>query len=327
MRWRPPRRRAPSASSRWAGGRPCAWPTTCHTRVLEMTVHGLDLADALGVPPWTTPGAAEVTRDLLVGTARRDPPRGVGRPDVLRQGDGPGAAVGRGPRGVGHARPTGSRSSHDGGAARALRREVDGLPRVPPAGGVARAGGARAACARFADQDVLGPAGAGLRRPGRARPDPGLAPAAHGGNRTGRIFTGDRSGDFLFASLHPHRLREPGDQSVARDDGLRLADAYVTAVNRCAPPANKPTPEERDRCLPFLAREIAAARRACASSWRSARSRWDGALRALGAARPSRRGPSRVRPCAPRPRSAPFALLGCFHPSQQNTFTGKLTRR
>jgi uracil-DNA glycosylase family 4 len=155
----------------------------------------------------------------------------------------------------------------------------------------------------------------------------GLAPAAHGGNRTGRIFTGDRSGDWLFAALHRAGLANQ-PISVSADDGLRLRDAYVTAVNRCPPPQNRPTTEERDNCLPYLVRELRLLRsgRVIVSLGAFA---WAGsllALAALGAALPR-----------PRPRfghgaeaiiespSGEWALLGCFHPSQQNTFTGKLT--
>jgi uracil-DNA glycosylase family 4 len=108
----------------------------------------------------------------------------------------------------------------------------------------------------------------------------GLAPAAHGGNRTGRIFTGDRSGDWLFAALHrTGYANQP--HSVRRGDGLRLTDAYIAAVNRCAPPANRPTPEERDNCLPYLAREIALLTevRVVVALGSFA---WDGLLRALG---------------------------------------------
>jgi len=150
----------------------------------------------------------------------------------------------------------------------------------------------------------------------------GLAPAAHGGNRTGRIFTGDRSGDFLFASLHRTGFANQ-PTSVSRDDGLRLHGVSITAVNRCAPPANKPTPEERDRCLPYLEREIAVlpTLRVIVALGAFA---WDGALRALAALGHA----VKPRPRFGHLREAPvgsFVLLGCFHPSQQNTFTGKLT--
>ena len=150
----------------------------------------------------------------------------------------------------------------------------------------------------------------------------GLAPAAHGGNRTGRVFTGDRSGDFLFAALHRTGYANQAT-STAIDDGLRLFGAYVAAVNRCAPPTNRPTPDERDECLPYLAAEIAALARLRALVCLGAYA-WDGALRALAQ-------------CGhwveARPRFAhgivtrvgPFALVGSFHPSQQNTFTGRLT--
>jgi uracil-DNA glycosylase len=150
----------------------------------------------------------------------------------------------------------------------------------------------------------------------------GLAPAAHGGNRTGRIFTGDRSGDFLFASLHRTGFANQA-MSVSMDDGLLLRDAYIAAVNRCAPPANKPTSEERDNCLPFLDREIGALTQLRVIVALGAFA-WNGALRALAAL---------GHFVKPRPRFGhraeaqigPFTLLGCFHPSQQNTFTGKLT--
>jgi uracil-DNA glycosylase family 4 len=150
----------------------------------------------------------------------------------------------------------------------------------------------------------------------------GLAPAAHGGNRTGRVFTGDRSGDFLFAALHRAGF---ASRPVSRDrsDGLVLRDLWITAAVRCAPPANRPTPAERDACLPWTAQELALLRRArvivCLGAFA-----WDAALRLREMA---------AHPPAPRARPRPrFAhgaeweeLLGCFHPSQQNTFTGKLT--
>jgi uracil-DNA glycosylase family 4 len=151
----------------------------------------------------------------------------------------------------------------------------------------------------------------------------GLAPAAHGGNRTGRIFTGDRSGDWLFASLHRTGFANQ-PESRDRNDGLRLTDAYVAAVVRCAPPQNRPTPAERDRCLPYLVRELRllGATRVLVTLGSFA---WDGTLRALAAL-----GVERPRP---KPRFGhgaeagvgPYTLLGCFHPSQQNTFTGRLT--
>jgi uracil-DNA glycosylase len=152
----------------------------------------------------------------------------------------------------------------------------------------------------------------------------GLAPAAHGGNRTGRIFTGDRSGDFLFAALARCGFANQS-LSVRRGDGLRLRDMWITAAVRCAPPANRPTPQERDTCLPWSVRELQLLPRAqvllCLGGFA-----WDAALRitATLARQPARR---------PRPRFAHgaeqaagrYMLVGCYHPSQQNTFTGRLT--
>ena len=151
----------------------------------------------------------------------------------------------------------------------------------------------------------------------------GLAPAAHGGNRTGRVFTGDRSGDWLFAALHRTGFANQ-PYSVRADDGLELRDAYVAAAVRCAPPDNKPLPDERDRCSPFLVRELDLLTQltvivvlggfAYEAAWR--------VLAAGGHALPR-----------PRPRFAhglevgvgSLTVLGCYHPSQQNTFTGRLT--
>ena len=151
----------------------------------------------------------------------------------------------------------------------------------------------------------------------------GLAPAAHGGNRTGRIFTGDRSGDFLFAALHRAGFaNRPSSTSV--NDGLRLRGAYLSAVNRCAPPGNRPTPEERDRCLPFLERELGALSRVRVIVPLGAFA-WDGALRAVAGLG---HGTPRPRPRFGHGAEAsvgPYRVLGSFHPSQQNTFTGKLT--
>jgi uracil-DNA glycosylase family 4 len=153
----------------------------------------------------------------------------------------------------------------------------------------------------------------------------GLAPAAHGGNRTGRIFTGDRSGDWLFGALHRAGYAN-SPESTRRGDGLRLSGAYVSAVVRCPPPGNKPAPGERDNCLPYLVRELRLLgdARALVALGSFA---WDGALRALHAL-----GVTTPRP---RPRFGHgaeaeldrYLLLGCFHPSQQNTFTGKLTEQ
>ncbi len=181
---------------------------------------------------------------------------------------------------------------------------------------------AREKTARFAEQDYWGRPVPGFGDPAAKILIVGLAPAAHGGNRTGRIFTGDRSGDFLFAAMHRIGLANQAE-SVSRDDGLELLGAYVTAVNRCAPPDNHPTTEERDACLPFLIRELEALRevRAIVALGGLA---WDGALRAMAALGLTVR---------PKPRFAhgaeatigPYRLLGCYHPSQQNTFTGRLT--
>jgi uracil-DNA glycosylase len=151
----------------------------------------------------------------------------------------------------------------------------------------------------------------------------GLAPAAHGGNRTGRVFTGDRSGDFLFAALHRAGFASR-PTSISRDDGQRLTDCFVAAAVRCAPPANRPTPAERDNCLPWASAELALLPRVrvvvCLGAFA-----WDAALRLhrmTGTELPR-----------PRPRfghgsewaGERWTLLGSFHPSQQNTFTGKLT--
>ena len=175
----------------------------------------------------------------------------------------------------------------------------------------------------FRDEQYWGRPIAGWGDPAPSILIVGLAPAAHGGNRTGRIFTGDRSGDWLFASLFRVGFANQ-PTSVTRDDGLRLTGAYVTAAVRCAPPANRPLPVERDNCLPYLVRELSLLEsvRVIVTLGSFA---WDAALRALVAM-----GEPRVRP---RPKFGHgahaevgrYRLLGCFHPSQQNTFTGKLT--
>ncbi len=145
----------------------------------------------------------------------------------------------------------------------------------------------------------------------------GLAPAAHGANRTGRVFTGDRSGDFLFAALYRTGFANQ-PVSKSRDDGLRLSGVWISAAVRCAPPRNKPASTERDECLPYAARELEFLPDKqvviCLGAFA-----WDAALRLY-----------EVRP---KPRfghgaehqAGGVTLLGCYHVSQQNTFTGVLT--
>jgi uracil-DNA glycosylase len=144
----------------------------------------------------------------------------------------------------------------------------------------------------------------------------GLAPAAHGANRTGRYFTGDRSGDFLFAGLHRAGF---SDRPVSRtvEDGVRLSGLWISAAVRCAPPQNKPTPEERDACLPYADRELELLEAkviVCLGAFA-----WDAALRIHGI-RPKPKFGHGVEATA-----GAATLLGCYHPSQQNTFTGVLT--
>ncbi len=153
----------------------------------------------------------------------------------------------------------------------------------------------------------------------------GLAPAAHGGNRTGRMFTGDRSADWLFRALHDAGFANQ-PTSVHRQDGLRLRDAYVTAALRCAPPDNKPSPAELARCQPFLLEELRRLERV-AVVVALGKIGWDAYLRArraLGAAVP--RPLPRFGHGAEAAMPDGIMLLGSFHPSQQNTFTGRLTR-
>ena len=201
------------------------------------------------------------------------------------------------------------------------------MPRLPAAGRVAGARRGREAQV-VRRRTVLGQTGAGLGRGAAAADGLGLAPAAHGANRTGRVFTGDRSGDFLFAALHRAGL---ANQSLCVDaaDGLALNDTRVVAAVRCAPPANAPTPAERATCAPWLDAE-----------WRLAGAdvrvvialggfAWRAALDMVRAA-----GGSVGRPVPKFGHGATAALqtphgevtlIGCYHPSQQNTFTGKLT--
>lgn len=185
---------------------------------------------------------------------------------------------------------------------------------------------ARTKRAAFRDEEYWGRPAPGFGDPGARVLVLGLAPAAHGANRTGRIFTGDRSGDFLFASMHRTGFANQ-PTSVHRDDGLRLDGAWVAAAVRCAPPANKPTPLERDTCLPWSVRELALLPELklviCLGGFA-----WDAALRlrrAAGAPPPAGRTRPRFGHDVLFADGGWLPLLGCFHPSQQNTFTGRLT--
>lgn len=154
----------------------------------------------------------------------------------------------------------------------------------------------------------------------------GLAPAAHGGNRTGRVFTGDRSGDFLFAALHRAGFANQ-PHSVSRDDGLALTDCYVAAVARCAPPGNKPLPHEIVSCREYLRREWEQLTRLRAVL-ALGRIAMDGLLAMLReAGRVPARGALAFGHGVRHDLGGGLALFASYHPSQQNTFTGKLTSR
>lgn len=177
---------------------------------------------------------------------------------------------------------------------------------------------AREKRAAYRNEDYWGRPVSGFGDPNARIVVLGLAPAAHGANRTGRVFTGDRSGDWLFAAMHRAGLANQAE-STSRDDGLELSDAWVTAAVRCAPPDNKPSIEERDECAPFLAEELALLKRCQVVV----------CLGAFGFQAACRHFDVR-----PRPRFGHGAecvvdggptLICSFHPSQQNTFTGRLT--
>jgi uracil-DNA glycosylase len=210
----------------------------------------------------------------------------------------------------------------NGAGLRELDREVIACRRCPRL--VAwREEVARVKRASFASEEYWGKPLPGFGDPSATVLVIGLAPAAHGGNRTGRIFTGDRSGDWLFGSMYRTGFANQ-PTSVSRDDGLELTGAYISAAVRCAPPANKPTPEERDNCLPYLVRELALLESVHVIVTLGSFA-WDATLRVLVA--------SGVTAPRPRPKFGHgveveigrYTLLGCFHPSQQNTFTGKFT--
>jgi uracil-DNA glycosylase len=172
---------------------------------------------------------------------------------------------------------------------------------------------AREKRAAFRDWDYWGRPVPGFGDPAARVLLLGLAPAAHGANRTGRMFTGDRSGDFLYAALHATGFANQ-PTAVSRDDGLELRDCFITSSVRCAPPANKPLPSERDNCRAWLDRELALLTNlrvvVCLGKFA-----WD-----VIAPRPLPKFGHGAEADGGR-----FRLLGCFHPSQQNTFTGKLT--
>ncbi|MFL5669242.1 MAG: uracil-DNA glycosylase [Chloroflexota bacterium] len=181
---------------------------------------------------------------------------------------------------------------------------------------------AREKVARFRDEVYWG-----RPVPGFGDPDGkilllGLAPAAHGGNRTGRVFTGDASGDFLWPALHRLGLANRGSSRRA-DDGLTLTGVYIAAAVRCAPPANKPTVGERDTCAPYLERELALLGDVQVIV-ALGQFGWDACLRALAGVGFEIRPKPRFGHGA-QTAIGPYTLLGTYHPSQQNTFTGRLT--
>ncbi|HVT41439.1 MAG TPA: uracil-DNA glycosylase [Acidimicrobiales bacterium] len=199
----------------------------------------------------------------------------------------------------------------------AVQREVASCRRCPRL--VAwREEVARTGRASYAGQVYWGRGVPGFGDPGAALTIVGLAPAAHGANRTGRMFTGDRSGDWLFAALHRAGFASQ-PTSTARDDGLTLRGAYITAAVHCAPPQNKPTPAERDACAPYLTRELTLLRRTVVVvalgqfAWQ--------AVAAHHGLRPRPKFGHLHEALLPGRRT----LLGSYHPSQQNTFTGTLT--
>jgi uracil-DNA glycosylase family 4 len=182
---------------------------------------------------------------------------------------------------------------------------------------------ARVKRAAFAAEEYWGRPVPGFGDPGARLVVVGLAPAAHGANRTGRMFTGDRSGDFLYAALHrAGYANQP--ESVSRGDGLELTDCFITAPVKCAPPANKPLPSERANCAPFIEAELRLLTRARVLLCLGAIG-WDAALRvraALGEPVPRPKPKFGHGAVCPGER---LTLVGSFHVSQQNTFTGRLT--
>ena len=209
-----------------------------------------------------------------------------------------------------------------GHALEAIEREVVACVRCPRL--VAwREQAAREAPRRFAGERYWARPLPGFGDPNARILVLGLAPAANGGNRTGRIFTGDASGDFLWAALHRAGLASQ-PTSTARDDGLRATDCWVTAAVKCAPPDNKPLPSERGNCAPYLVRELAALERVRVVLALGAFA-WAAALSTLAALEAPIPTPKPRFGHAAEARVGEWTLLGSYHPSQQNTFTGKLT--
>ncbi|HET9314090.1 MAG TPA: uracil-DNA glycosylase [Vicinamibacteria bacterium] len=203
-----------------------------------------------------------------------------------------------------------------------VRREVEACERCPRLRAWCREV-ARSKVRRFADEAYWGKPVPGFGDPKARVLIVGLAPAAHGGNRTGRVFTGDRSGDFLFAALHRAGFANQ-PTSVSRADGLALADCYVAAAARCAPPANKPTPDEMAHCREYLQREwrLLSDLRAVLVLGKIALDSLLAALRAMG--RVERRALAFGHGVS-HDLGGGVRLFCSYHPSQQNTFTGKLT--
>lgn len=182
---------------------------------------------------------------------------------------------------------------------------------------------ARERVKRFRDETYWGRPVPGFGDPDARILIVGLAPAAHGGNRTGRVFTGDASGDFLFRQLHAVGL---SNQAISRraDDGLELTGAYVAAAVRCAPPDNKPLPPERDHCAPFLARELVLLERVRVLVALGAYA-WESAFRTIATVSGDDRRPRPTFGHGMVATAGGYTVVGSYHPSQQNTFTGRLT--
>jgi uracil-DNA glycosylase len=183
---------------------------------------------------------------------------------------------------------------------------------------------AREKVARFRDETYWARPVPGFGDPDASILVVGLAPAAHGGNRTGRVFTGDASGDFLFEAMFAAGL---ANQPTGRrpDDGLALIDAYIAAPVRCAPPANKPTPEERATCQPWLVRELAILR-GVAVLVALGSIAWESCFRVIAALTGDDARPRPAFGHGAEARAGGFTVVGSYHPSQQNTFTRKLTQ-